>query len=315
MPQGSVLGPVLFTLFINDIDRAVEVTGSHILKFADDTKWYMVVNTEEESRQFQEGITRLENWSREWQMLFNEDKCHILHLGAKNAEFKYSMGGRELDSVDSEKDLGVIIHKTLKPSLQCVKAAARANMVLGQMGRAITYRDKVTFIRLYCVYVRPHLEYAVQSWCPYNVADKEVLEKVQKRAIAMVSNFSSKSYEEKLKEVGMTTLEERRHRGDLIQMYKIMSGKENVDFRIWFETLADQRGPNIMTRHSSGLYNVVQKNSNSDLRRNFFSQRICSTWNNLPDIVKSSNSVNTFKNRLDDHTHPGTLGYRPHLLQ
>ena len=68
------------------------------------------------------------------------------------------MGGRDLETVDSEKDLGVIVHKSLKPSMQCVKAAARANQVLGRLGRAMTYRDKVTFIRLYCVYVRPHLD-------------------------------------------------------------------------------------------------------------------------------------------------------------
>ena len=156
--------------------------------------------------------------------------------------------------------------------------------------------------------------YSVQSWCPYNVADKEVLEKVQKRAVGMVSNLNTKTYEDRLQEVGLTTLEARRCRGDLIQMFKIMSGKEAVDYRIWFETLANQRGTNVMTRHSSGLYNVHQGTSNSDLRRNFFSQRICSSWNSLPDYVKSATSVNMFKNRLDEYTNPGTHGYRPHPL-
>ena len=76
VPQGSVLGPLLFVVFINDIDCAVEITGSTIIKFADDTKWAMVVDSEEQSQAFQEGIRSLEDWSREWQMLFNSGKCH-----------------------------------------------------------------------------------------------------------------------------------------------------------------------------------------------------------------------------------------------
>ena len=236
VPQGSVLGPTLFLMFINDIDLAVDVSGSYLLKFADDTKWSMVVESEEQSRIFQEGILRLEAWSREWQMLFNSDKCHILHLGARNQKFEYIMGGRVLDSVDSEKDLGVIVHKSLKPSAQCAKAAGKANQVLGQLSRAVTYRDKNTFLKLYSVYVRPHLEYAVQSWCPYTQEDKAALEKIQKVAISMVSNFCGKTYEEKLKEAGMISLQERRQRGDMIQVFKIMSKKED-DPGIWFECL------------------------------------------------------------------------------
>ena len=85
-----------------------------------------------------------------------------------------------------------------------------------------------------------------------------MLEKIQKRAISMVSNFKSKSYEDKLKEAGMITLEARRKRGDMLEMFKIMTGKENVDSSFWFETLEDHRGSGMSTRNSSGLYNVHQ---------------------------------------------------------
>ena len=103
-----------------------------------------------------------------------------------------------------------MVHQTLKPSLRCTKAAAKANQVLGQLARGVTYRDRDTLLRLYNVYVRPHLEYAVASWCPYTKGDKEVLEKVQRRALAMVSNLKGKSYKEQLAEVKMITLESRR---------------------------------------------------------------------------------------------------------
>ena len=209
-----------------------------------------------------------------------------------------------VESVDSEKDLGLVVHKSLKPSAQCAKAAGKANQVLGQLSRAVTYRDKNTFLKLYSVYVRPHLEYAVQSWCPYTLEDKAALEKIQKRAISMVSNFTARTYEEKLREAGMITLEQRRQRGDMIQVYKIMTKKENVDPGIWFESLADHRGEGIRTRYSDGLYNVRQQASNNDVRRHFFSQRVCHSWNALPDHVKASTSVNMFKNQYDLLFHP-----------
>ena len=120
----------------------------------------------------------------------------------------------------------------------------------------------------------------------------------------MVSKFSGKSYEEKLKEAGMISLEERRQMGDMIQVYKIMSKKEDVDPGIWFESLEDHRGEGIRTRYSAGLYNVRQQACNNDVRKNFFSQRVCHSWNALPDHVKASTSVNMFKNQYDLLFHP-----------
>ena len=99
-------------------------------------------------------------------MLFNAGKCHILHLGARNVRHEYTMEGNKLEAVEVEKDVGVLVHQSLKPSMQCARAASRANAILGQLSRAITYRDKATFLKLYKVYVRPHLEYAVVCWSP-----------------------------------------------------------------------------------------------------------------------------------------------------
>ena len=307
VPQGSVLGPTLFVIFINDIDCAVDVTGSLLLKFADDTKWAMVVDTEEQCQVFQEGIHRLENWSREWQMLFNSGKCHVLHLGSRNREREYTMGGQVLETVDSEKDVGILVHKSLKPSQQCLRAATRANQVLGQLSRAVGYRDKDTFLKLYCVYVRPHLEYAIQSWSPWLIQDKEVLEKVQRRALKMVSNMKGKTYEERLLEANMTTLETRRNRGDMIQVFRIMTGKDDVDPNIWFQTMADSRGTGIGTRQATGLYNILPTEYNGQTRSNFFSQRVVAPWNNLPNSVKQATTVNLFKNRFDEYMKQGAF--------
>ena len=152
---------------------------------------------------------------------------------------------------------------------------------------------------LYATYVRPHLEYAVQAWCPWTIGDKEVLEKVQRRAVGMVTNVKGKSYEEKLADMGMSTLEERRKRGDLIQMFRIMTGKDKVDLSTWF-TPAEAREGALSTRLVTGCLNVEKMRGKKEVRNNFWSVRVIDTWNSLPDSVKTSPDVNTFKNSIDN---------------
>ena len=211
------------------------------------------------------------------------------------------MNGRTLEVVDSEKDVGVVIHNSLKPSIQCAKAAGKANLVLGQLSRAVTYRDKDTFVRLFKVYVRPHLEYAVQSWCPWTAADKEVLEKVQCRAVRMVSNLRGSTYEERIAELGMVTLETRRLRGDMLQTFRILSGVDLVEPETWFQ-LSNQavREGATVTRSADSVHGIQEVWANGEIRKNFFSVRVIKPWNNLPAQIKASSTVNEFKSRYDD---------------
>ena len=257
------------------------------------------MENEEDQRVFQEGLDNLMKWANDWQMEFNVDKCHIMHIGSKNQEFKYTMGGQELKTSEFEKDIGVLIQRNLKPSMQCAKAAKTAHMVLGQISRAVSYRDKVTFLKLYCTYARPHLDYCSAAWSPWTQADKDILENVQRRAIGMVTNFKGRTYEEKLAEAGMTTLEERRRRGDLIQAYRVLRGVDDVDPQIWFNTAQTRVGPTA-TRQNRGFMNVERREDKSGLRRNFWSQRVVDPWNGLPDSVKESVSLDYFKNSIDN---------------
>jgi hypothetical protein len=128
-----------------------------------------------------------------------------------------------------------MIGDNLKPAAQCAKAAKVAQTVLGQITRAFQYRDRSIFLQLYKQYVRPHLEFAVQAWSPWHQVDKERLESVQRRAVSMVSGLQGRSYKERLKELRLTTLEERRHHADMLQMYKIRRGDGQLDAVDWFE--------------------------------------------------------------------------------
>ena len=185
----------------------------------------------------------------------------------------------------------------------------KANLILGQLLCAFTYRDKLHFIHLYKVYVRCHLEYAVQSWSPYLQQDKNLIEDVQKRAIRQVSGLQG-SYEEKLAQVGLTTLIDRRARGDFIQTYKIMHQVDDIPVETFFKAAGEGhehalRGAVIISEEGETKnmnLSIPETNCRTlDLRRYSFSHRVVNPWNNLPDEVKFAESVNQFKNLYDDH--------------
>ena len=116
----------------------------------------------------------------------------------------------------------------------------------------------------------------------------------------MVTNLRGKSYEERLAELGMVTLEKRRQRGDLIQVYKVLSGKDQVATSTWLDC-PEPHEDRVTTRAASGLMNVVRNEGSSDIRRNFWSVRVCDPWNNLPDEIKARGTTNGFKNALDEY--------------
>ncbi len=137
--------------------------------------------------------------------------------------------------------------------------------------------------------MRPHLEFAVPSWCPWLEADKEVLEKVQRRAIKMVSGLKSNTYEGRLRELGLTTLEERRHQADMVQTYKIVTGK---DKETWFKSVTETGRP---TRSAADPLNLRPQASRLEIRRHFFSQRVIEDWNKVPANLKQAKNVKCFK--------------------
>ena len=116
VPQGSVLGPILFLIFVNDMDSGIV---NWILKFADDTKIYSSLRDPKDCDTLQEDLDLLYAWSNEWQMQFNVDKCKVMHIGKRNPLYTYKMNGSKLEKVTIEKDLSVHISNDAKPSVQC----------------------------------------------------------------------------------------------------------------------------------------------------------------------------------------------------
>ena len=238
-------------------------------------------------------------------MTFNVKKCKIIHVGHNNPRRKYYMDGKELSESNCEKDLGVYVEANMKPGKQCTTAAKSANFALGQIQRAFHFRKKEYLVPLFKTFVRPKLEYAVSAWSPWQEKDKKQLERVQERLVRMVSDVKGATYEEKLKDVGLTTLEKRRERGDAIEAFKTINGFNRVQKDKWFAFESDDARPtrsnSTITKEGTKRRPHVMKGETArlEIRRNFYNVRVVKNWNEIPDWVKEKKSVNAFKNAYD----------------
>ena len=216
----------------------------------------------------------------------------MIHVGKNNNLNQYSLCNNVLKASNKERDLGIIMDDSLKFSEQCNTVVRSANSILGLIRRTIKCKSKKIITQLYKALVRPKLEYCVQAWRPHLKKDIQAIERVQHRATKMIDEIKSLSYEERLASTGLTTLEERRTRGDLIEVFKIIKGLSKVDYHDFFRLAGNDR-----TRGHK--YKLIKSRSRLVVRKNFFSQRVVNNWNKLPKIVVEAESINGFKNRYD----------------
>jgi ribonuclease P/MRP protein subunit RPP40 len=171
-------------------------------------------------------IDKLIEWSKEWLLKFNNEKCKVMHIGNNNSDFEYIMESKILSTTEIEKDLGVYLSKDLKWDFHINYMINKANRVLGMIKHPFKYLNKNSLKLLFTSLVRSQLEYAAPIWNSHsNGIDKiKQIENIQRRATRILS-LKGLSYEDRLLELGLPTLEKRRNRGDLIEFFKIIKNK------------------------------------------------------------------------------------------
>ena len=290
VPQGSVLGPILFLIYINDLAETLH--DCSICIFADDSKMYFKADTTENVTKIQNDINRIWLWCKDWQLSVAATKCNILHIGRTNPRAAYNMGQNVIPDTSSIRDLGILISEDLGFSQHISKICSSALQRINLIFRAFTTRDRETLVKTYVTYVRPLVEYNSPVWSPSLLCDIEQIEKVQRYFTRRLSGLKNLSYKDRLDVLGLQTLEVRRIVIDLLEVFKIVKGISHLKFNDFFTFKLDSR-----TRgHKFQLR--LRRIPRLDICKHFFSYRIVNVWNILPESVVGSSSTTQFRKSL-----------------
>ena len=290
VPQGTVLAPVMFLVYINDM---VEEVDSYISLFADDAKLLKRVENNTDCEMLQNDLNKIYEWSKRWEMEFNANKCKVMELGkSKRRQTKqYTMGEVEIMKTKEEKDLGITISENLSPEKHVNNIVGTTYELLRKIKRAFTYMDEEMMKKLIEYMIRPRLEYAATIWSPHSKKDIRKIERIQRAATKMVPSIQDLPYEDRLKRLGLPTLQQRRERGDLIAIYRVSKGKDRVDNEYLFMwDSRDTRG------HSMKLKKTACRR---DVKKHSFPNRSIEIWNNLDETVVQARNIHEFKVKLD----------------
>ena len=228
----------------------------------------------------QNDLDSLAAWSRDWLLQFSREKCVVLRV-RPNTDFRYSIDGHYLDNVNSQKDLGIHITSDLKPSSHIDKITKSANQRLGLIRRCFTNKSPMVIKKLYCGLVRPILENNSSAWNPWLHKDIDKLERVQHRCQKLSSG-----------DLHLPPLAQRRMKADMRETFKLLNGHYKTDPDSMFN----------IGRHSGlrGHHLKLSKvNSRTEVRQQFFCNRVINNWNGLDENIVSAPSVDSFKHRLE----------------
>ena len=289
VPQGTVLGPLMFLLYINDIDTDILST---IRLFADDCIIYRAIDSEHDSQYLQKDLDTILHWAEIWQMKLNIDKCVIIRCTRSPSpiEADYKLKDDVIKTTSKHRYLGIILNQSMHWSDHITTMCKKANKSFNFIRRNLSKCHQDVKISAYLTIIRPLLEYAACIWDPHQEYLVYEIEKIQRRAarwaLSDYNRYSSVS--EMLRSIGWPTLESRRHISRLTQLYKI----------IHHHTPAIHLPPYYLptqypTRHFHQHHYILPSISTTAYQQSFFPKTI-KQWNNLPKDVIESSSVEQF---------------------
>ena len=301
VPQGTVLGPVLFLLFINDLPSVVK--HSHVRLFADDAAIYLPINSRKDARLLQEDLNNLTEWEARWQMSFHPDKCKTMRFSraTDKIELTYKLRGHPLEVVNSEKYLGVKLDDKLSWGPQVNTVTGKAKGKLGFLQRNLKIKNPSIKETAFKSLVRSTLEYSCTAWDPHIQDQVDDLEKVQRRGARYVTNRYS--YEDSPSEMchrlKWEPLQHRRAKAKLTMTYKVLHGEVAIPPYKYFTARPPParftRRAAAICEHSLGL---MESDSTTDYERNSFFHSVPPVWNALPACMAEAVSLSSFKSQM-----------------
>lgn len=281
VPQGSILGPFLFSLFINDITNVIS-TGSKITLFADDAKIWSTIINQNDCVKLQYSLNNLFKWSCRWGLTFNTNKCYVMSFKNKLAT-NYNMNNQELLNVNEITDLGVIITSDMKWTQHVKSITGKAMKSLGIIRRCIGVKAPIQAKKsAYISLVRSKVMYNSQLWNPSSKGDIIELERVQRVSTRYICGNNDLTYFERLNVCELLPLCFTRDYADIILVYKLLYNLLNVSNDDYIKLNPSKR----LTRLSQDGNLLLVPKSKGQFHRNWYLNRICKIWNSLPDFIR-----------------------------
>ena len=290
VPQGAVLSPTLFALFVNNVSDTIK--NSTIKMYADDVKLYKQICDRNDVKNLQNDITNFNGWLTENDMSLSANKCGIQKLGKKYSNTQYWLSDIEIPILQTYKDLGVLIDDKLSLNQQTIKIAKSAAMKIGCIRSCFKNKSKDFYKRMLMSYIRPTLEYNSSVWGINNIGHIICVERPHRRFTKLSQNQWANSYKCRLALFEQKSLLFRRITHDLVIAFKVIKGYySNIEPNQFFAF-------NTSKTRRKNRFKLIVPYSRTSLRQNFWSVRIINLWNKIPDCVFDATTVPAFKSLL-----------------
>jgi len=287
------LGPILFCIYVDDVSDII-IGNTACKLFADDIKLYSCVETDGSSSDLDASLNNLISWATKWQLKVNLSKCNVMRIGRNSSLAVYDYNSDVIPRVNRVNDLGIVFSTNLDFTEyinSCIsKAFSRSFLVF----KGFSCRNSTVLSKAFVTYVRPLLEYNTYIWSPNDVGSITKLESVQRRFTKRIPAVAHMSYCDRLKALGLESLEFRRLRYDLVMMYKIVHNLVDLERDALITIL-----PSSVTRNS--LLKISKPTSLSSARCKFLCVRSINVWNFLSEETRAAPSISRFKNSLHSY--------------
>ena len=291
VPQGTVLGPLLFLVYINDLPDFVS-EGTQVRLFADDSAIYRKIKTPKDHKILQEDLNKLQEWESLWSMEFHPDKCQLLRVTKKRSpsKFTYKIHNTDIEDTSNAKYLGININNKLSWNKQIDNICKKGNNTINFIHRNFKECSPSVKDRLYKAYVRPTLEYCSSVWDPHTKTNIDRLEQVQRRAARLVTNNFSRHTRVTpiLQQLNWTPLIARRAHSKVTIMYKALNNQIEIPTGHLTHTIG-------ITRQEGNLFVPFAR---SDTYRHSYFPSTIRLWNQIPPHVRIAPTLQTFRGAI-----------------